>query len=231
MNCAVTETMRFGPLDIDFGGHVIRPRPWTIAQSMWAAELVADAPDGPVLELCAGVGHIGLVLASLVSRDLVLVDANPRACVYARTNAAAAGLVEHVDVRNGPMDGVIAPEEQFAIILADPPWVRSSDVAQFPDDPLTAIDGGPDGLALARVCVDLIGDHLAAAGVAILQLGDADQVAAMRSHLDSRPDIGLCVTDVRVPGGNGILVRLSQREPPSPPAEGVAVPRLCGSVE
>jgi len=80
---------------------------------------------------------------------------------------------------------VLAPDERFAFILADPPWVRSSDVARYPQDPVAAIDGGHDGLDLARTCADLIGHHLAHRGAAILQLGDADQVTSMRSYLDS----------------------------------------------
>ena len=39
-----------------------------------AGELLIDAPDGAVLELCSGVGHMGIMLASLVSRNVVLVD-------------------------------------------------------------------------------------------------------------------------------------------------------------
>lgn len=211
MNACVAESMRFGPLVVGFDDRVLRPRPWTVAQSTWAAELVADAPEGDILELCAGVGQIGLVLASLVSRDLVLVDADPNACRHARNNAAAAGLTARVDVRNGSMHEVLAPDERFAFILADPPWVRSDDVVRFPADPLAAIDGGSDGLDLARLCVDLIGRHLARGGAAILQLGDAEQVARLGSYLDSNPEIGLSVDEVRTPTGDGVLVGLARR--------------------
>lgn len=210
--CWVAESMAFGQLIVRFDDQVLRPRPWTVAQSAWAAEVFDDVPDGALLELCAGVGQIGLLLASLVSRDIVLVDADENACTYARANAAAAGLSRRVDVRNGPMREVLAPEERFALVLADPPWVRSGDVTRFPLDPLMAIDGGYDGLELARTCVDLIGLHLQDRGVAILQLGDADQVEGMRSYLHSRPQLGLCVHEVRTtPADNGVLVRLARR--------------------
>ena len=208
----VMESMRFGPLIVRFDDQVLRPRPWTLAQATWAAELSDDVPDGAILELCAGVGQIGLALASLVSRDLVLVDADENACSHARANAVTAGLSARVDVRNGPLHGVLAPDERFAFILADPPWVRSSDVARYPQDPVAAIDGGHDGLDLARTCADLIGHHLAHRGAAILQLGDADQVTSMRSYLDSQPRIGLRVQDAHTPGDNGVLVRLVRRE-------------------
>ncbi len=104
------------------------------------------------------------------------------------------------------MQSVLGADERFTCILADPPWVRSQEVGRFPLDPLTAIDGGTDGLDLARICVSLIGRHLADDGVAVLQLGDTTQVAAIESHLDSKPHLDLCVQDIRCPGDNGVLV-------------------------
>ena len=203
--------MGFGPLNIRFDDTVLRPRPWTIAQSMWAVELSAGVPDGAMLELCAGVGHIGLAIASLVSRDVVLVDVDTNACSYARANALAADLADRVDVRNGPMDSVLTADERFALIIADPPWVRSDEVTRFPLDPLLAIDGGQDGLDLARICVTLIGRHLVAGGAAILQLGGANQASSISDHLDSTPRIGLRIDDVRTFAGDGVLMHLTRR--------------------
>jgi methylase of polypeptide subunit release factors len=149
--------MTFGPLEIRFDDRVLRPRAWTLEQTRWAAELSDDVPDGgAVAELCAGVGHIGLALAAAVPRDLVLVDADPRACELARANAGAAGLTDRVDVRTAEMDAALRPEERFALMLADPPWVRSDGTDEFPDDPVGAIDGGDDGLDLARTCLRVI---------------------------------------------------------------------------
>lgn len=169
-------------------------------------------PDGVVLELCAGVGHIGLALASLVSRKLVLVDIDADACSHARANAEAAEISSRVDVRNGPMDAVLSPDERFAIIFADPPWVRSDETVRFPLDPLLAIDGGRDGLDSARICAGLIGRHLAADGAAILQLGDICQVSGMNAYLDAQPQIGLRIEEDRAYGIDGVLVRLARTE-------------------
>ena len=207
----------FGSLDIGFDDSVLRPRPWTIAQSLWAGELLVDAPDGAVLELCAGVGHIGLALASSVTRDFVLVDVDVNASSHAQANALAAGIADRVDVRNGLMDEVLTADERFAFILADPPWVRSVELTQFPLDPLLAIDGGQDGLDLARICVEVIGHHLAARGAAILQLGDTNQASSMSDYLASQPQIGLRIEEVRTYGGDGVLVRLARGESVSNP--------------
>ena len=202
--------MTFGPLEIRFDDRVLRPRAWTLEQTRWAAELSDDVPDGgAVAELCAGVGHIGLALAAAVPRELVLVDADPRACELAGANAEAAGLTDRVEVRTAEMDTALRPEERFALMLADPPWVRSDGTDEFPDDPVGAIDGGDDGLDLARTCLGVIGEHLVRGGAAILQLGDRDQAQAVADHLERHPDIGLRVADLRNPDANGVLVLLT----------------------
>jgi release factor glutamine methyltransferase len=122
-----------------------------------------------VLELCSGVGHIGLLAATLSARPLVCVDASPVACSYLRRNAARALL--RVEVREGRMEEVLEPDEEFAVIIADPPWVRTDLVGRFPVDPVTAIDGGADGLDLARTCLQVVARHLVVAGSALLQVG------------------------------------------------------------
>lgn len=201
------ETMRFGDLDIVFDDRVLEPRPWTLAQSQWSAELLGAGPPGAVLELFAGVGHIGLATVTPTARDLVLVDLNPAACDLARRNVAAAGLAGRVDVREGRIDEVVGPDERFCLIIADPPWVPSAGIAEFPGDPSIAIDGGSDGLDLARTACAVIDRHLVVGGSAVLQLGTEDQVAAVDTHL--RDDLGsaLQVAEVRT-FDRGVLVHL-----------------------
>jgi len=175
----------FDGLRIEYDDRVLAPRAWTTAQSRWAAELIRTAPPGPVLEVCAGAGHIGLLAVTLAPRPLVAVDLDPVACDFLRRNAALADVP--VDVREGRMDEVIAEDEEFAVIVADPPWVRTAEVGRFPEDPVTAIDGGRDGLDLARTCLDVIDRHLMMGGSALLQVGpraQADRVAALVAACD-----------------------------------------------
>jgi len=196
-------TTVFGGLRIDHDESMLPPREWTLAQSQWAAELLADAPDGPVLELCAGAGHIGLAAIHEVRRPLVAVELNPRACRLLRVNADRAGLGPLVDVREGRVDEALDPDERFAVVIADPPWVRTAEVADFPDDPVGTIDGGADGLAIARQCVAVTAAHLRAGGSAVLQVGSPEQVEALQADLPGQ----LEVVEVRQ-AVRGVLVRL-----------------------
>ena len=175
------EHLDFDGLTIAFDTRVLRPRPWTAEQARWAADLLRDLPPGPVLELCSGAGQIGLAAVRRTDRTLVCVDADPTAIEFGRINASQAGLAPSVEFRLGRIDEVLRPGETFRLVIADPPWVTSAEVTRYPDDPRSAIDGGDDGLTVARLCLRAIEAHLGHGGAALLQLRSVDQVAALLS--------------------------------------------------
>ena len=199
-----TRFLDFEGLQIEYDERVLEPRLWTAQQSRWAAELIEVAPPGPVLELCSGAGHIGLLAVTLAPRSLVCVDADATACVFLRRNAARAGV--RVDVREGRMDEVLERSETFPVIIADPPWVTTAEVGRYPEDPVSAIDGGVDGFALVRACLDVIDSHLADQGHALLQTGpdQPDHVRDLLAAYDT-----LSVREVRSTE-RGALVRIDR---------------------
>jgi release factor glutamine methyltransferase len=166
-----------------------------------------------VLELCAGVGHIGLLAMAFRPRELVMVDLNPAACELARANVAANPVALPVDVREGRMEDVLAAHERFAGIIADPPWVPTRDVTGFPDDPLVAIDGGDDGMSVAWTCLDVVARHLLDDGWALMQLGTTGQASLLRERVESVPELDLEVAELREYGERGVLVHLRRPTP------------------
>jgi methylase of polypeptide subunit release factors len=204
----MTEHTAFGTLTIAFDDRVLRPREWTTAQSVWAADLMDQVPPGPVLELCAGAGQIGLLAVAGTHRRLLCVDASPVACDYVRANAQAAGLAELVEVRNERLQHALAPEEMFPLVVADPPWVPREETGRFPEDPLLAIDGGVDGLDVARACVEVIADHLVPGGAAVLQIGSSGQVRVLGDE-PAFADGRLVIAEVRQQA-RGVLVRIDR---------------------
>lgn len=196
-------TTDFGGMTITYDDDVLEPRPWTLAQARWAAELLADLPDGPVLELCAGAGQIGLAVGRATGRSLVQVDVEPKACEHARRNADAAGVT--VDVRCGDLEQVVGEHERFPLVLADPPYVPTGEVDDLPDDPDEAVDGGEDGLDLVRRCLRVAAIHLDDGGVVLLQLGGPGQTEAVTAE---SPGYGLDVVTSQTHGGDRSLVLL-----------------------
>ena len=202
-------SIEIGGLTIAYDDRVLEPRPWTAGQSAWAAELLASLPLGPVLELCAGAGHIGLVAVLEHDRRLVQVDVDAVACDFARLNAESAGLADRVDVRCGPMEDVVLPEERFPLVIADPPWVSTNEVREYPGDPRVAIDGGPDGLDVAHRCVEVASRVLTPMGVCLLQLGTVEQVEALATYVQARDELHLAVGEGRE-FDRGVVVRLDR---------------------
>ncbi len=210
MELTLRRSLRYAGLTIEYDHRVLEPRPWTELQARWAAELAESAPSGRLLELCSGAGHIGLAAAALSGRSVVCVDLDPVACYFTGLNAEGAGLAEQVEVRRAPLGEALAPDERFALALADPPWVASDDLAAYPEDPRTAIDGGPGGLDLAHECVRSCRGHLAEGGSLLLQVGSieqADAVAAVAAS-DGWRDAGRRRAPAAGDSGGGVVVRL-----------------------
>ena len=184
----------FGPLVVRYDERVLEPRPWTLLQAQWASELLADLPAGPILELCSGAGHIGQAAAHWSGRALVQIDIDPHACERARENAALNGLASSVEVRCGDIDEALREDERFPIVLADPPYLPSGEVEDWPEDPELAIDGGDDGLALPRDCLRVASAHLHGDGVVLLQALGRRQVHRLDRDIVAA---GLTTSEVR----------------------------------
>lgn len=207
---AAPASIRFGPVVIAYDESVLRPRPWTLAQSEWAAEL----SDGrPMLELGCGAGHIGLAAAVLSGAPVVQVDRAPEACHWAAFNAAANGRGQMVQQRRGDVAAVLAGGDGFAVVIADPPYVPSDQVLFYPEDPPGAIDGGADGVGSIREFVRAVADHVEPQGSIILQVRGLRQVAELEGWLAHPSSPDLAVTEARSYGDLRALVRLQHRKP------------------
>lgn len=202
---APEEATEFAGLDIRWDRRVLRPRPWTADQSRWAAELAEEVPAGPILELCCGAGHIGLLAARLTGRDLVQVDRDPVAASYARQNADRAGVT--ADVRSAALRAALEPDELFGIVIADPPWLPTGTVAQYPDDPVLAVDGGADGFDMILECLDASLRQLLPEGHLVLQVGVPQQADLVAEWLAGHRS-GRAVYEVRDCRPGGLLVHV-----------------------
>ena len=171
-------------------------------------ELDPELPAGPVLELCCGVGHIGLLAVGRTGRHGVLVDADPVACGHARANADRSGLGATVRVVTHRLDGGPVPQlrARVPLVLADPPYVPSDDATALREDPQHAVDGGSDGLHLVATVLRSAGAHLADDGICLLQVRGASQALEVAELLRTEwADAGLVAVEVRSLGADRAL--------------------------
>jgi release factor glutamine methyltransferase len=202
------QTCTFGPLTVAYDDQVLAPRRWTLLQSVRAARHLVDAPDGAVVELHCGAGHIGQAAAAWADRVLVQVDDDPRCCAWARDNAAANDVP--VAVVCADITAVPLADASCALVLADPPYVPSSETEAYPEDPSHAIDGGADGLDGLRACLPTASRLLRPGGKLVLQVRGPDQAAqvlALTEHL--HPE--LAVVEIVTLSRTRALVDLERR--------------------
>jgi len=201
----VSTVISFGPIEVEFDDTVLRPRPWTLAQSEWAAEL----SDGDVmLELGCGAGQIGLAAAVLSDISVLQVDRDPAACRWAAANAARNRYAGKAAQRCGTAPQLLGADETFSLVVADPPYVPSAEVVLFPEDPLGAIDGGVDGLTEVRSFLAGLVPHLRPGGSVLVQLRGLSQVERLAEWLTRPPTAPLAVVETRVFGADRSVTRL-----------------------
>ena len=126
-----------------------------------------------------------------------MVDLSPVACSFAEITRRAPAWASRSRSAAGAMDEVLDPEERFAAIIADPPWVPTAEVALLPEDPRGAIDGGATGFDLVVTCLEVIGRHLSDGGFAVLQVGPDGQAARVASVVRERRELGLEPVETR----------------------------------
>lgn len=119
--------------------------------------LLKEAPsDKPlrILDLGTGTGCLLLTLLAEVPDATGLgIDISPEAIIVAKANAARLGLAERA--RFQPGNWAAGLTKSFDVIVSNPPYIRHGDLAALPADvaaydPVSALDGGPDGLAAYR---------------------------------------------------------------------------------
>jgi release factor glutamine methyltransferase len=177
-----------------------RPETETLVEAALAAVREEGwNPDGVrILDVGTGTGCLLLTLLSeLPGATGVGTDISPSALAVARTNAERLGVSDRASWLTA--DGLETVSAPFHILVSNPPYIRTGDIAGLePEvcgfDPLLALDGGTDGLAIYwRLAPGIVGT--VPNGWAILEVG-YDQAEAVALILSE--GIGPAMADLRV---------------------------------
>lgn len=138
-----------------------------------------------ILDVGTGSGCLLLTLLCELPQATGLgTDISAAALATASANARRLGLEQRVEWQRA--DGLESVTGPFHILVANPPYVRTADLEGLePEvrdfDPIEALDGGPDGLAIYRHLARRMADVVAAPGWVVLEVGhdQADSVSAL----------------------------------------------------
>ncbi|MBW0106089.1 putative protein N(5)-glutamine methyltransferase [Pseudonocardia sp. KRD291] len=181
----------FGGLRISVAPGVFVPRRRTEALAHEAvAALAASAsspgspgPAGPpvVVDLCCGTGAIGAAVAAMLLRsgagpvDLHAAEIDPVAVACARHNLAPFGGRVHAGDLDAPLPAEL--RGRVSVLVANVPYVPTDAIATMPPEardhePRIALDGGADGLDVARRVAAVAPGWLAPGGSLLIETGE-----------------------------------------------------------
>jgi release factor glutamine methyltransferase len=148
----------FWGLDFVVTPEVLVPRPDTeilVEAALAALSPAEDAAPPLLLDLCTGSGAAAVALKhERPFLEVYATDISPGALAIARQNAARLlGDAGAVHFLLGDLFAPVPPL-RFDLIVANPPYVPSAAIPNLSrevrGEPLIALDGGEDGLDLAR---------------------------------------------------------------------------------
>ena len=197
----VTGEVAFRHLVLKVEPGVFIPRPET--EVLVDAALAALPQGGVAIDLCSGSGAVAVSMA--FERPDVTVFAtelSPATAAVARANAERAGVAERVTILTGDLFGPLPAELRGTVdvVVANPPYIPTGDMPALPAEvagfePHLALDGGPDGLAVARRIIEDSPAWLKSGGALLMEL-DTDRVksavqimASWYEDCEVRPDL------------------------------------------
>jgi release factor glutamine methyltransferase len=183
----ITGHREFFGLDFYVDPSVLIPRPETELLVETALDLIRRYPQEPVADIGTGSGAIAISLAvTLPGVRVFATDTSAGALAVARRNAVRHGVADRITFLQGnllePLPGPVA------LIAANMPYVRTSDVVSVPGEPALALDGGLDGTEKILKLCRQAGGRLTPGGHLLLEIGQDQREAVVGTLRELFPD-------------------------------------------
>lgn len=173
------------------GSATLEPRPDTetlVEAALQEARRLKSGPEFTICDLGTGTGAILIALLSeLPEATGTAADVSPAAIGIARENAETLGVATRISFYVG--DFAEGPDGPFDMVVSNPPYVRSADLAALPrevrdHDPRAALDGGADGLSAYRTIIGRAHGLLRQGGILAFEVGQdqAEAVSDLCAH-------------------------------------------------
>ncbi|MBS3957711.1 MAG: peptide chain release factor N(5)-glutamine methyltransferase [Clostridiales bacterium] len=176
----VTGEMPFRHIVVHVVPGVFIPRPETEVLVDECLKLLNGVESPVVLDICTGSGCIACAIASEHPQaTVVATDVSEIAVVTAEKNAARIGVAERVSVVCGDLFAPVVAELRGTVhvVAANPPYIPTANLASLPlevsgHEPAAALDGGADGLGIARrIATDAL-EWLTPTGACVMELDE-----------------------------------------------------------
>lgn len=169
---------------------VLVPRPETELLVECSAKLAGNIEAPEILDIGTGSGAIIVSLLDMLPKAHgTAVDVSPGALTVAGANAQKMGVDGRLTLVRSNLYAALPEKAKFDVIISNPPYVPSRDIAALAADvrrePRLALDGGADGLDFYRRIIGGSGAYLKDNGFLAFEIGinQGEAVADLcRSH-------------------------------------------------
>lgn len=165
---------------------VLIPRPDTETLVMEVLDAIKGRNEPRVLDLCTGSGCVAIAVAKNNKNVQVTAsDLSAAAIAIARENSERHCVTDRVKLWESDLFASIPSDLKFDVIASNPPYVPSAEIDQLDPEvsqhePRSALDGGPDGLAILRKIIDEAPSRLMPGGLLLLEF-TPEQAEALES--------------------------------------------------
>lgn len=141
-----------------------------------------------ILDMCTGSGCIAIALAyAFPEAEVDATDISKEALEVASINAEHHNKQFEVALLESDLFSKIPAENQYNLIVSNPPYVDAEDMADLPaeflHEPELALAAGQDGLDLVRKMLAQAADYLTEDGLIVIEVGNSEW--AMRQNFNT----------------------------------------------
>ena len=176
----LTGVQEFMGLEFHVNEHVLIPRQDTEILVETALEKLKEISN-PVnlLDMCTGSGCIAIALAyAFPDAEVDATDISKDALEVAAINTEHHNMQYQVALLESDLFSKIPAENQYDLIVSNPPYVDAEDMADLPDEfrhePELALAAGQDGLDLVRKMLAQAADYLTEDGLIVIEVGNSE---------------------------------------------------------
>lgn len=141
------------------GDGVLIPRPETEMLVDFALTKIKDIESPVIYDLCAGTGCIGLTIANhRKDAKVYLFEKEKEAFYYLKKNKEKYELDNAIIINADIFNYDLSDSPMCDILLSNPPYIQSNEIKILQKEvlfePISALDGGNDGLIFYNVIYD-----------------------------------------------------------------------------
>ena len=161
--------------DFYVDNNVLIPRPETEILINACIEFLSMKGNPEIIDIGTGSGCIGITLAKEIpSSNVIAIDCSEKALAVAEKNAKNIGIKNIDFVKSDFLKQTI--DLRADLLVSNPPYIPTTDISTLEQDvrdyePLSALDGGPDGLTIHRAIADQAGAVLKTGGLIAVEFG------------------------------------------------------------